>query len=83
MKLVVKDKVKSHRICFNFPQQMSRGVTNCQESILPPETEFHVEIYLEDNNPVVIDMKFIIEGVEIVRQAVDREKLPGNKNYLQ
>ena len=81
--LVVNNKVKSHRICFDFPQQMSFGVTNGEKSILPPETQFHVKKYLENHNPVVIDVKFIIEGVEIVTQSIDREKLPSNKNSLE
>ena len=79
----MNEKVKSHRICFNFPQQMSLSVTNGQKSILPPETQFHVKEYLENHNPVVIDVEFIIEGVEIVTQPIDREKLPSNKKYLE
>ena len=61
---------------------MSIGVANREDRILPPKAELHVEKYLEDDDPVVVDMKLIIERVEIITEPVDWEELPSNNNVM-
>ena len=73
----------THRICFHFPQKASLGITDRQDRILPAQTELHVEKYLESDHSVVVDVKLIIESVEIITESVDRIKLPGNRSVVK